>query len=34
MLHTYSIESGGVRTDSIDGKQWENRFLYGGSVLR
>ncbi|WNR46736.1 C40 family peptidase [Paenibacillus roseipurpureus] len=34
MLHTYSVESGGVRIDTIDGKQWENRFLYGGSVLR
>ncbi|MBP1961015.1 C40 family peptidase [Paenibacillus aceris] len=34
ILHTYSIESGGVRVDTIDGKQWENRFLYGGSVLR
>lgn len=34
MLHTYSIESGGVRVDTIDGKQWENRFLYGGPVLK
>jgi peptidoglycan DL-endopeptidase CwlO len=34
MLHTYSVESGGVRVDTIGGKQWENRFLYGGSVLR
>ncbi|WP_240343767.1 SH3 domain-containing C40 family peptidase [Paenibacillus sp. SYP-B3998] len=34
VLHTYSIESGGVRIDSIAGKQWGNRFLYGGSVLR
>jgi cell wall-associated NlpC family hydrolase len=34
ILHTYSVESGGVRVDTIDGKQWENRFLYGGSVLR
>ncbi|MDQ0899720.1 SH3 domain-containing C40 family peptidase [Paenibacillus sp. V4I7] len=34
MLHTYSVESGGVRTDTIAGKQWENRFLFGGSVLR
>ncbi|MBD0380264.1 C40 family peptidase [Paenibacillus sedimenti] len=33
ILHTYSIESGGVRIDMVDGKQWENRFLYGGSVL-
>ncbi|MDD9270380.1 C40 family peptidase [Paenibacillus sp. GCM10023248] len=34
LLHTYSVESGGVRVDTIDGKQWENRFLYGGSVLK
>ncbi|OCT13731.1 hypothetical protein A8709_19310 [Paenibacillus pectinilyticus] len=34
ILHTYSVESGGVRVDTIDGKQWENRFLYGGSVIR
>lgn len=34
MLHTYSIESGGVRTDTIAGKQWENRFLYGGRILQ
>ncbi|MFC5448433.1 C40 family peptidase [Paenibacillus aestuarii] len=34
VLHTYSVDSGGVRIDSIAGKQWENRFLYGGSVLR
>ncbi|UKS29797.1 C40 family peptidase [Paenibacillus sp. HWE-109] len=34
LLHTYSIESGGVRVDTIDGKQWENRFLFGGSVIR
>lgn len=34
ILHTYSIESGGVRIDTVDGKQWENRFLYGGSVLK
>ncbi|NQX65856.1 SH3 domain-containing protein [Paenibacillus alba] len=34
VLHTYSVESGGVRVDTIDGKQWENRFLFGGSVIR
>lgn len=34
LLHTYSIESGGVRTDTIAGKQWENRFLYGGRILQ
>nr|WP_255807925.1 C40 family peptidase [Cohnella mopanensis] len=33
VLHTYSKESGGVRTDSISGKHWEYRFLYGGSAL-
>ncbi|XID92813.1 SH3 domain-containing protein [Paenibacillaceae bacterium WGS1546] len=33
VLHTYSKQSGGVRTDSIAGKHWEHRFLYGGSAL-
>ncbi|GBF75322.1 hypothetical protein PA598K_03723 [Paenibacillus sp. 598K] len=33
VLHTYSKESGGVRTDSIVGKHWEHRFLFGGSAL-
>ena len=33
VLHTYSKESGGVRIDSIQGKHWEYRFLYGGSAL-
>jgi len=33
ILHTYSKASGGVRTDSIAGKHWEHRFLYGGSAL-
>ncbi|WP_254450280.1 C40 family peptidase [Cohnella herbarum] len=33
VLHTYSKESGGVRTDVISGKHWEYRFLYGGSAL-
>ncbi|SDX65280.1 SH3 domain-containing C40 family peptidase [Paenibacillus sp. CF384] len=33
ILHTYSTESGGVRTNDISGGQWENRFLFGGSVL-
>jgi peptidoglycan DL-endopeptidase CwlO len=33
ILHTYSQESGGVRFDTIAGKQWENRFLFGGSVF-
>ncbi|WP_181592932.1 SH3 domain-containing C40 family peptidase [Paenibacillus sp. YN15] len=34
MLHTYSPESGGVRVDSISGKTWEYRYLYGGSFIR
>lgn len=33
MLHTYSADSGGVRIDSIAGKHWEYRFLYGGSFM-
>ncbi|PYI50893.1 SH3 domain-containing C40 family peptidase [Paenibacillus flagellatus] len=33
VLHTYSISSGGVRTDSIVGKSWEYRFLFGGSAF-
>lgn len=33
VLHTYSNESGGVRIDSIQGRHWEYRFLYGGSAL-
>ncbi|MFS0723928.1 SH3 domain-containing protein [Paenibacillus sp. 1P07SE] len=33
ILHTYSKESGGVRTDSIAGRHWEHRFLFGGSAL-
>jgi len=33
MLHTYSKESGGVRIDQLSGS-WENRFLFGGSVLK
>lgn len=34
MLHTYSPQSGGVRVDSIAGKAWEYRYLYGGSFIR
>lgn len=34
VLHTYSPESGGVRIDSIAGKAWEYRFLYGGSITK
>ncbi|TNJ59286.1 NlpC/P60 family protein [Paenibacillus hemerocallicola] len=33
VLHTYSAASGGVRIDSISGKSWEHRFLFGGSAL-
>ncbi|WP_219835787.1 C40 family peptidase [Paenibacillus sp. R14(2021)] len=33
ILHTYSIESGGVRTSVIAGSHWEYRFLFGGSAL-
>jgi cell wall-associated NlpC family hydrolase len=33
VLHTYSVSSGGVRVDSVAGKHWEYRFLYGGSAL-
>lgn len=34
ILHTYSEKSGGVRIDTIDGKHWEYRFVFGGSVLK
>lgn len=33
ILSTYSKESGGVRIDSIAGRHWEYRFLFGGSAL-
>ncbi|QAY68613.1 hydrolase Nlp/P60 [Paenibacillus protaetiae] len=33
ILHTYSVESGGVTISSIAGTHWEYRFLYGGSPL-
>jgi cell wall-associated NlpC family hydrolase len=33
ILHTYSKESGGVRTSNIAGTHWEYRFLFGGSAL-
>ncbi|MBP1157569.1 MULTISPECIES: SH3 domain-containing C40 family peptidase [unclassified Paenibacillus] len=33
ILHTYSKESGGVRIDTIAGKHWEKRFIFGGSAL-
>ncbi|MGZ9583894.1 C40 family peptidase [Paenibacillus marinisediminis] len=34
ILHTYSKESGGVRVDTVKGKTWEYRFLFGGSVIQ
>ncbi|WP_410512425.1 NlpC/P60 family protein [Paenibacillus sp. BR2-3] len=34
ILQTYSIKSGGVRIDNIEGTQWEKRFLFGGSILK
>lgn len=33
ILHTYSKDSGGVRTDSFEGTAWEQRFLFGGSAV-
>lgn len=33
ILHTYSQKSGGVRIDSIEGKHWEYRFIFGGSAF-
>jgi cell wall-associated NlpC family hydrolase len=33
VLQTYSVNSGGVRVDSIEGTHFEYRFLFGGSVL-
>ncbi|MBW7455056.1 SH3 domain-containing protein [Paenibacillus sepulcri] len=33
ILQTYSKESGGVRTDTIAGKHWEYRFMFGGSAI-
>jgi cell wall-associated NlpC family hydrolase len=32
VFQTYSKESGGVRIDIIQGKHWEYRFLFGGSI--
>lgn len=34
ILHTYSVKSGGVRIDSIEGKHWEYRFVFGGSAFK
>jgi Cell wall-associated hydrolases (invasion-associated proteins) len=33
ILQTYSKTSGGVRIDSLEGRHWEYRFLFGGSAL-
>ncbi|HZG86054.1 SH3 domain-containing protein [Paenibacillus sp.] len=33
VLHTYSEDAGGVRVDSFEGRHWEYRFLFGGSVF-
>lgn len=33
ILHTYSVKSGGVRVDKIDGTWLERRFYFGGSLL-
>ncbi len=33
ILHTYSKASGGVTTSTIEGTQWEHRFLFGGSAI-
>lgn len=34
ILHTYSKKSGGVRIDTIQGENWEYRFIFGGSALK
>jgi peptidoglycan DL-endopeptidase CwlO len=34
VLHTWSKDSGGVRVDSIVNKHWEDRFMFGGSVIK
>ncbi|MCI3920060.1 C40 family peptidase [Paenibacillus sp. TRM 82003] len=33
ILHTYSVDAGGVRVDAIGNDHWEYRFLFGGSAL-
>ncbi len=33
VLHTYSVESGGVVVSNIQGTNWEYRFLFGGQAL-
>lgn len=34
ILHTYSEESGGVKIDTLEGKHWEYRFIFGGSAFK
>jgi peptidoglycan DL-endopeptidase CwlO len=34
ILHTFSPESGGVKYDTIAGRHWEYRFLFGGSATK
>jgi peptidoglycan DL-endopeptidase CwlO len=34
ILHTFSPESGGVKYDTIAGRHWEYRFLFGGSAMK
>lgn len=34
VLHTYSNESGGVKTNKITNTTWEYRFLFGGSAIK
>ncbi|OMF30887.1 hydrolase Nlp/P60 [Paenibacillus sp. FSL H8-0548] len=33
VLHTYSVEGGGVTVSSIEGTHWEYRMVFGGSAL-
>ncbi|MFD2673681.1 C40 family peptidase [Marinicrinis sediminis] len=33
IMHTYSKNSGGVRIDTLAGKHWEYRMVFGGSIL-
>jgi cell wall-associated NlpC family hydrolase len=34
VMHARTPETGGVRIDNISGRQWEFRFLFGGSVTQ
>lgn len=33
MLHTFSVDSGGVRIDNLFGTTWQYRLLFGGSAM-